>query len=31
MSEILEAAMVVCFGVSWPVNIDKLYTIRSAF
>ena len=30
MSEILEAAMVVCFGVSWPINIYKLYTTRSA-
>ena len=29
MSEILEAAMVVCFGISWPINIHKLYRTRS--
>ncbi len=23
MSEILEAAMIICFGISWPMNIIK--------
>ena len=29
MSEILEVAMIVCFGISWPINIHKLYTTKS--
>lgn len=24
MSDILEAVMIVCFGLSWPINIAKL-------
>lgn len=24
MSDILEAVMIVCFGLSWPLNIAKL-------
>lgn len=30
MSEILEAIMVVSFGVSWPLNIIKSYRSRTA-
>lgn len=30
MSEILEAAMLVCFGCSWPINLVKNYKCRSA-
>lgn len=30
MSDILEAAMVVCFGISWPFNIIKLQQSRTA-
>ncbi len=30
MSELLEAAMVVCFGISWPLNISKLLKSRTA-
>lgn len=30
MSEILEAAMVVCFGISWPLNISKLVKSKTA-
>jgi len=30
MSEVLEAAMVVCFGLSWPLNIWKLQCSRTA-
>lgn len=29
MGEILEAAMIVLFGVSWPLNIHKLYRTKS--
>lgn len=28
--EILEAAMVICFGASWPLNIIKLYRAKTA-
>ena len=27
---ILEAAMLICFGVSWPFNIHKSWTSRTA-
>lgn len=30
MAQILEAAMVICFGVSWPLSIFKSYTSRTA-
>ncbi len=30
MSQFLEACMVVCFGVSWPMNIAKSLRTRSA-
>lgn len=30
MSEILEAAMIICFGASWPLNIRKLYRAKTA-
>ncbi len=29
MSQFFEAAMVVCFGASWPLAIYKSYTSRS--
>ena len=29
-SEMLEAAMIVCFGISWPINISKLLKSRTA-
>ena len=30
MAEILEAAMLVCFGLSWPMNAYKNYKARTA-
>ncbi len=30
MTEILEAIMLVCFGISWPINLVKNYRLRSA-
>ncbi|MDD4213154.1 MAG: hypothetical protein PHY42_07180 [Bacilli bacterium] len=30
MSEILEAVMVICFGISWPISIYKSYKARTA-
>ena len=30
MSELLEAAMLVCFGVSWPVNAMQAWRARTA-
>jgi lipopolysaccharide export LptBFGC system permease protein LptF len=30
MSQIFEAAMVICFGLSWPTSILKSYTSRTA-
>ena len=30
MSELFEAAMVICFGISWPISIYKSYTSRTA-
>lgn len=29
MSEILEAIMVICFGISWPISIYKSYHART--
>ena len=30
MAEILEAIMVICFGVSWPMNIVKSLRAKTA-
>jgi len=30
MKEILEAAMVICFGISWPISIMKSLRSRTA-
>ncbi len=30
MSEILEIAMILCFGASWPFNVYKAYRARTA-
>ena len=30
MAEILEIAMVLCFGASWPMNIMRSYRARTA-
>lgn len=30
MAEILEAAMVICFGISWPVSIMKSWRSRTS-
>ena len=30
MSSILEATMLVCFGLSWPMNVIKAVKARSA-
>lgn len=29
MSEILEITMIICFGVSWPMNVVKSYRART--
>lgn len=29
MSELLEIAMIVCFGASWPMNVIKSYRSRT--
>lgn len=29
MSEVLEMIMLVCFGLSWPMNVVKSYKARS--
>jgi uncharacterized membrane protein len=29
MAEILEIAMILCFGASWPMNVIKSYRARS--
>lgn len=29
MAEVLEALMVICFGLSWPLNIWKSYHART--
>lgn len=28
MAEILEAVMLICFGISWPVSVYKSWTSR---
>ena len=30
MSDLLEALMIICFGLSWPVSIRKSYISRTA-
>jgi hydrogenase/urease accessory protein HupE len=30
MAELLEAAMVICFGLSWPMSIIKSYRSRTS-
>lgn len=30
MAEIMETLMLICFGLSWPLNILKSYRARSA-
>lgn len=30
MAELLEAAMLICFGLSWPLNAYKNYRARTA-
>ena len=30
MVNLLEALMIICFGISWPVSIYKSYTSRTA-
>ncbi|MDO5111772.1 MAG: hypothetical protein Q4E65_05675 [Clostridia bacterium] len=30
MANVLEVCMVVCFGLSWPLNITKLWKARTA-
>ncbi len=30
ITEILEAVMVICFGISWPMSIMKSYKSRTA-
>lgn len=30
MLNLLEALMIICFGLSWPVSIYKSYTSRTA-
>ncbi|MGN0630092.1 MAG: hypothetical protein ACI4JN_02080 [Ruminococcus sp.] len=30
MTSVLEAVMMICFGLSWPINLVKNYRCRSA-
>ena len=30
MSSILETIMLICFGLSWPINLMKAYKARTA-
>lgn len=30
MGSLLEAVMMVCFGLSWPINVIKAYKARTA-
>lgn len=29
-TDLLEALMILCFGLSWPISIKKSYTSRTA-
>ena len=30
MTDLLEAVMIICFGISWPLNIVKAWKARTA-
>ena len=30
LAHLFEAAMLVCFGFSWPINVVKAYKVRTA-
>ena len=30
LTELMEALMVICFGISWPLNISKAWKARTA-
>ena len=30
MSSIFETIMLICFGLSWPINVMKAYKARTA-
>ena len=30
MCELLESIMLICFGISWPVNVYRSYRARTA-
>lgn len=30
MTDLLEAAMIICFGISWPMNVIKAWKSRTA-
>ena len=30
IAEVLEMLMIVCFGISWPINVVKAYRSRTA-
>lgn len=30
MSSVLETIMLICFGLSWPINLRKAYLARTA-
>lgn len=30
MASVLEAVMLICFGLSWPINARKAWTARTA-
>lgn len=30
MTDLLEALMILCFGISWPISIHKSYVSRTA-
>lgn len=30
MTDLLEATMIICFGISWPINIIKAWKAKTA-
>ena len=30
MTDLLEALMILCFGISWPISIQKSWVARTA-
>ncbi len=30
LASILEAGMIICFGISWPINVIRSYRARTA-